>query len=179
MAYPLKTNLSSKPNATLTSLNDTLLDDNFAKSLETLINGWTQNSTYKITLNNTPDNNKFAVQFTATTGSNPGDNQLRDYVNDKINPPMSDGQLNVDISSKKITYTQKAGTTKTDVSTTKTDDSTTTKTPSASKASTIDTLAQEIKQSGVFDNPLAKDVAYQGYDNLSEEILRVKKLMKL
>jgi|688.fasta_scaffold158650_5 hypothetical protein len=175
MAYPLTTNLSSKPNATLTSLNDTLLDDNFAKSLETLINGWTQNSTYKITLSNTPDNNKFAVQFTTTIGNDSGDYKLRDYVNDKINPPMSDGQLNVDISSKKITYTQKAGTTKTDVSTTKT----TTQAPNTSKASTINTLAQQIKQSGVFDNPLAKDVAYQGYDNLSEEILRVKKLMKL
>ena len=179
MPYPLKTNLLSKTNATLTSLDDTLLDDNFAKSLETIINGWTQNSTYKITLSNTSDRNKYAVQFTATIGSNPGDNQLRDYVNDKINPPMSNGQLNVDISSKKITYTQKATKTKTDTSTTKTDDSTTAKTPSASKTNAIDTLAQEIKQSGVFDNPLAKDVAFQGYNNLSEEILRVKKLMKL
>jgi len=177
MAYPLKTNLSSKTNATLTSLDDTLLDENFAKNLETLINGWTQNSTYKISLSNTSNRDKFAVQYTATTGNNPGDYKLRDYVTDKINPTIPNGQLNVDTSNKKITYTQKAATKEKE--TTKSNTTTTSQDKSPTSQSSIDTLAQQLRQGGVFDNPLTADVALQGYNTLSEEILRVKQLMNL
>ena len=175
MPYPLKNNLAYKANATLTSLDDTLLDDNFAKSLEKLINGWTQIPTYNITLSNTSDKNKFAIQYTATTENILGEYTLRDYVTDKINPSITNGQLNVDTTSKKITYTQKEATKKKDgASTTASKNSS-----KSSSSSSIDSLAQQLKQGGVFDNPLTADVALKGYNTLSEEILRVKKLMRL
>lgn len=179
MAYPLKTNLANKTNATLTSLDDTLLDDNFAKSLETLINGWTQNSTYKITLSNTSDKNKYAIQYTATAGNDPGEYKLRDYVTDKINPSITNGQLNVDTTNKKITYTQKEATKKKDGASTSTSTTASKNSSESSSSSSIDSLAQQLKQGGVFDNPLTADVALKGYNTLSEEILRVKKLMRL
>jgi hypothetical protein len=180
MPHPLKTNLLNKTNADLKSLNDTSLDDTFSKSLETLINGWTQNSTNKITLGNTSDNNKYAVQFTASTDNNPGEYKLMYYVNDKINPTISNGQLNVDTINKKITFSQK------DVSKQKTETKTETNTETDSEskstpsdsAESVSDLAQKLKNSGIFNNPFAKDMAIKEHI-LFEEISRVKTLMKL
>jgi hypothetical protein len=167
MSYPLKNKFSNKQNVDLKNLNDTLLDENFAKSLETLINGWVQNPKYKITLNNV-SNNKFVVQYTVDTGSGLGDNLLQDYINSVINPILSGNQLNIDIRNKKITFTQKQesiGGNTTTVSSDSSDDS-------------IDSIAQKLTDSGVFNNPMVSQIA-MNKPNVFEEIFRIKKLLKI
>ena len=110
MAYPLKKNLTGKPNVVLTSLDDTKLDDNFAKSLEILITNWVQSGVYNITLMNAIDGNSFAViysTYTVTTNPTPADLNLAEYIKNNVNPSLADGQLNIDTSNKKITYSKK------------------------------------------------------------------------
>lgn len=165
MSYPLKRNLTNKQNVTLTSLDDTKLDDNFAKSLELLITNWVQNGVYNISLMNTLDGNNFAVvysTYTITTNPTPADANLAEYIKNNVNPSLTDGQLNIDTSNKKITYSKKEKSTTTSSGSTSGTSGTSISSALSSASGHTDNIDELVAKLGLYKS--ATDQGKEAYD---------------
>jgi hypothetical protein len=188
----LKSNLSNIPNINNfledTNLNDYDFSDDFFNALKKLITGWLSSSDRNIKLSKSFSNPKNAVLFTtnAIDSKNPSvlgrdlRNDLQQYVTNSIK--TDNGTLSVNTQNSEITFTPRTTNTtqKNNTTGTTTDDNT--NSDSGGKINTsgsISSIAQQLVQGGVFNNPMTKDVAIKEHNNLLEEIERLKKLMKL